>query len=677
MHHVASKLPLAMSIVLLAITSHFSRAESLDSLYDLTLEELLNVSTNVASNTEHSVLEQPSIISLVTRDQIIHSGARDLVDVMRMIPGFGFAHDTLGINSWGFRGIWGHEGKIMLIVDGAPHNDAAWGNLIFGRRFPVELIDKVEIIRGPGAAKFGNYAELAVVKVTTVGKQMNGGFADVNTRAMEGQFGSAEFTGAYGQTLPSGLGYSLSAHVKNARRTTRHFSSADGNLSTDQKNAPIDLIYLDGKVSYQDVTLSTLVEQFSFEHQESLLQIPTPETVIDQGYRRFHLGADYAAELTQLSDDLGDDISLNGKVLYQETLAHNAVVIQSPVYRPGSHYGIDTQRFIGSVDSSWQINEQDNLNVGMEYFRVKAIARSTGDFFFDPAQKTAGDSSDLLPTYYGDNNQLTFNQKSVFFQFESYNDWVNYTLGARWASHSATSKSVVVPRIGLAKSFGHFGIKLMYNEAFRTGDAEHLNLAVSQLDPEELKSHEVEFSYLADSGLYKINFFKTDIKQSIVFNSDAFTENSGAIASKGLEASYNTQGDGWTQELTISIYRGDQDSSPAQLAINKKEYLGFPTFKATWQLDYNLSDKTVLHPTIMFENEKYWRTELDNPSKDVKLDAVVLLNIFVTHQLSNKITLQAGVHDLFNDGYFFPQAYGQVLYPGDSRELSVSISYEF
>ena len=641
-----------------------------DSLSNLSLQSLLNISTDIASNIERPILEQPSIISVVSREQIIQSGARDLLDVMRMIPGFGFAHDTAGINSWGFRGIWGHEGKIMLIVDGAPHNDAAWGNLIFGRRFPVELIAKIEIIRGPGAAKFGNYAELAVVRITTIGEEMEGGFADVNVRKLEDHFGSAEFTAAYGETFDSGIGYSVSTHAKNARRTARHFSAFDGSLGTDQKQSPMDLIYFDSKLSYQDLTLSTLVEQFSFEHQESLLQVPDPETIIDQGYRRFHLGADYGTELNE-------DFSLNIKTLYQETLAHNMVVLQSPVYRPGSHYGIDTERFISSVDGSWQINEQANISVGMEYFDVTAIARSIGDYFVDPAQQTPGDSTELLPVYYNGGNRFSFNQKSVFFQYENYNDWVNYTLGARWASHSASSKAVVVPRIGLSKTFGDFGVKLMYSEAFRTGDAEHLNLAATQLDPEELKSSEIEFSYLADSGLYKINFFKMDINQSIVFNSEAFTENSGSIASTGLEASWNTTGDNWTQEINLSLYKGDKDASPAQLAINQEDYLGFPTFKATWQLNWQWSDKTVLHPTIMYENEKYWRTDLADSTKDVKLGAVVQLNIFVSHQLSDKITLQAGVHDLFNDGYDFPQAYGQIRYPGDSQELSLSVNYQF
>ncbi len=663
-----------LAVVSVIITAHLplAHAEEFDSLYSLSLEELLNVSTDIASNIERPISEQPSIISVIGRDQIIQSGARDLLDVMRMVPGFGFAHDTLGINSWGFRGIWGHEGKIMLIVDGAPHNDAAWGNLIFGRRFPVELIAKIEIIRGPGAAKFGNYAELAVVRVTTVGQEMNGGFTDVNARAMEDHFGSAEFTGAYGQTLDefSGLGYSISAHVKNARRTTSDFSSADGLLTTDQKQSPIDLIYVDGKLSYQDFTLSTLIEQFSFEHQESLLQIPVPDTVIDQGYRRFHFGVDYAAPLT-------DSFTLNVNSRYLETLAHNTVVIQSPRYRPGSHYGIDTERTITSVDGTWLLDSGANLNVGVEYFDVKAFARSTGDYFFDPAQETPGDSTNLVPTYYDGDDNFSFHQKSVFFQYENYTDWVNFTFGSRWASHSATTKSVLVPRVGFSKTIDGFGAKVMYSEAFRTGDAEHLNLAATELDPEELKSYELELSYLATSGLYKINFFKMDISDSIVFNSDAFTENSGQIGSTGLEASWDGQGKNWQQELNVSIYRGDKNASPAQLAKDQDSYLGFPTFKASWQLHYQWSENTTLNPTVIYENEKYWRSDQDDPSKDVKLDEVILVNLFITHHLSKNVTLQAGVHDLFNDGYSFPQAYGQVLYPGDNRELSLSVTLEF
>jgi outer membrane receptor for ferrienterochelin and colicin len=450
-----NRLPLVLPAIIACMANGVVRGEAFDSLFDLSLEELLNVTTDIASNTGRPILEQPSIISVVTRDQIIRSGARDLLDVMRMIPGFGFAHDTLGINSWGFRGIWGHEGKIMLLVDGAPHNDAAWGNLIFGRRFPVELIARIEVIRGPGAAKFGNYAEMAVVRITTLNEDLEGGFVDINIRNMENHFSGAEFTGAYGETLASGFDYSVSAHVKNVRRTMTDFTSADGSLRTDQKHSPMDLLYLDGNIRYSHFNLSTLLEQFSFEHQESLLQLPLPDTVIDQGYRRFHLGVDYDQALT-------DNLSIDGQILYQQTLAHNANVIKSPDYRPGSHYGIDTERLISNVDGTWQLSSDASINVGIEYFTVTAIARATGDFFFDPEHQLPGDSSDNAATYYGDSNRFKFNQKSVFFQYENYNDWVNYTLGARWASHSATSKAVVVPRFGLSKTINDFGIKLMY-----------------------------------------------------------------------------------------------------------------------------------------------------------------------------------------------------------------------
>lgn len=678
MKPTAYRLPFALSVVFASMLNSVAYAQDdVDVIGDISLQDLFNIDTDIASNTARSVTEQPSIISVVTREQIKNSGARDLIDVLRMVPGFGFVHDTVGINTWGFRGIYGHEGKIMLMIDGSPMNDAAWGNLQFGKHYPVELIDKIEIIRGPGAAKFGNYAELAMVRVTTVGKEMNGGFVDTNIRAFEDALGANEFTAAYGRETESGWGYSTALHVKNANRTVLPFENADGSISTLQDNSPTHTVWFDTKIAYNDLEFSTLIEKYDFVHSESFLNVPTPAMEMTQGYDRFDWGLDYNTELS-------DDWSVTASYLYQETMSHDMVVTESrdDDLEIGSHYRINTERDIISVDATYTIDENSSLNFGFELFEVDAQSLAIGEFFYAPVQDgIASDYSDLTDVWMQGDDTFNFEQKSAFFQYENYNDIVNFTIGARFADHSRSADKVTVPRIGLSKSWGDFGAKLMYSEAFRTGDSEHINLFAGSgdgdLKPEMLDSAEVEIHYLHESGMYTLNYFQMDVEDIIVFNTDGLTDNGGGISSSGFEASWLDKGDGFEQEVNLSYYKAADDSIESQLAYDNKSFLGFPSLKITWRLDYQMSEQTMISPSFMYESEKWWRANSGDPSQDVELDATFKLNIAVTHQLNDNFEVLFSVHDLLDDGYYFPQAYNQVNYPGDSREVSLSMQYSF
>lgn len=680
MKRSAYRIPFALSVVFASMLSGVAHAEDddVDVMGDMSLQDLFAIDTDIASNTSRSVTEQPSIISVVTREQIQNSGARDLVDILRMVPGFGVVHDAAGITSWGFRGIYGHEGKIMLMIDGKPMNDAAWGNIQLVKHYPVELIEKIEIIRGPGAAKFGNYAELAMVRVTTVGKEMNGGFVDTNIRTFDFEaLGSNELSAAYGQELESGWGYSTALHVKQGNRTILPFENADGSVSTDQDNSPTQSLWADTKISYNDFEFSMLYEKYHYEHSESLAQIPTPAMQGRNNYDRFDWQIDYGTEINE-------SWSVNANFLHQETMTHDLSVVRSSDndLMLGSHYKVDTERDILAVDANYMIDDNSSLSFGAEIFEVDAKALNVGEFFaFPELDGIPKDYSELVDVWFLGENTFNFEQKSAFFQYENYNDIVNFTVGVRFADHSRSSEKVTVPRIGLSKSWGDFGGKLMYSEAFRTGDAEHLSLfsgaPAEQLAPELLDSTEIEIHYLHETGMYTFNYFIMNIEDVIIFNTDALTENGGDIESSGFEASWVGKGAGYEQEVNISYYEAGADSLPTQLARSGDAFLGMPALKVTWRLDYELSEETTISPSVMYEGEKWWRADSADYSKDTELDATFKINLAVTHKLNDNFKVLLSIHDLLDEGYYFPQAYGQSNYPGDSRELSLSMEYTF
>jgi len=67
------------------------------------------------------------------------SGARDLTDILYMVPGYFVGADTEGVVGPGFRGLWGYEGKILLRIDGKEMNELLFSTIQLGNEFPVEL----------------------------------------------------------------------------------------------------------------------------------------------------------------------------------------------------------------------------------------------------------------------------------------------------------------------------------------------------------------------------------------------------------------------------------------------------------------------------------------------------------------------------------------------------------
>ena len=76
------------------------------------------VHSQVASFAITRLTDSPAVVTAVSAEEIRSSGARDLMDVLLLVPGFFFGVDVQGNIGPGFRGLWGVEGKILLLIDG-------------------------------------------------------------------------------------------------------------------------------------------------------------------------------------------------------------------------------------------------------------------------------------------------------------------------------------------------------------------------------------------------------------------------------------------------------------------------------------------------------------------------------------------------------------------------------
>ena len=171
------------------------------------LESLMKIEVVVAgSKRAQESRDVPSFVSVVSAAEIREHGYRTLADVLRTLPGFYVSNDRnysyIGVRGFSRPGDW--NSRVLLLLNGLRTNENLYDLAYIGEEFSVDvdLIDRVEVIRGPSSALYGSNAFFAVINVVTrAGSSLAG--TEVTTSAAS--FGTYSGRGSYGQTFANGL----------------------------------------------------------------------------------------------------------------------------------------------------------------------------------------------------------------------------------------------------------------------------------------------------------------------------------------------------------------------------------------------------------------------------------------------------------------------------------------
>jgi outer membrane receptor for ferrienterochelin and colicin len=185
---------------------------SIDTL-TMDLERLMNIEVVVAgSKREQQSRDVASFVSVVSAAEIREHGYRTLADVLRTLPGFYVTNDRnysyIGVRGFSRPGDW--NSRILLLLNGLRTNDNVYDLAYIGEEFSVDvdLIERVEVIRGPGSALYGSNALFAVINVVTKsGSSLAGG--EVSTSAAS--FGTHSGRASYGRSFANDLDLLVSA----------------------------------------------------------------------------------------------------------------------------------------------------------------------------------------------------------------------------------------------------------------------------------------------------------------------------------------------------------------------------------------------------------------------------------------------------------------------------------
>jgi outer membrane receptor for ferrienterochelin and colicin len=637
-------------------------AQSNSELDLFAADAVLKAETTVASIRPATVRETPGIVTIVGREEIVRSGARDLIDVLRNVPGFSFGVDVEGVVDLGFRGVWGHEGKILLMIDGQEMNEQLFGTLQLGRELPVDQIQAIEIIRGPGSALYGGNAELAVINVKTRGAtELQGAYGSATYAQSGHDFGERTLSLQYGQVYDKlgGLAVSVSGWFGQANRSEQPYNDLFG-ASTPMANGAsrIDPGYLNLAAEWKSLRLRFVYHNLDMKTVDGYGDAGAPVWV---SFISMMGSATYELKVN-------DQLRFVPEVQYKRQLPWRALDKSSVLF-----YDKTSDRLAGRLTAIYEPLPEVNIAAGGEVFRDRAWIND----------------SDLVggQTLFDGKPRVEYGTIALFSEATARTPIANLVAGARFEHHSLVGNSFV-PRLALTKIVAPFNFKLLYSQAFRAPAIE--NLALNPLlTPERTTVIEAEAGVQIAEGVYgSVNVFDQTIRDPIIYSADPATgtqiyQNFRRTGSRGVEAELRMRHRRGSLTLGYSYYTaGPKNQVDLYATPDPARLLAFPTHKLSARASINLDEHVSVDPSATWISGRYAATGTDSSGAPTFATASpqLMLNVFATaRDLGFKgLDLGLGIYNLLDvrDDYIQPYNSSHAPLPGPSREWVARLSYQ-
>ena len=432
-------------------------ATTTNSPTEISLAELVKMEIPVveaASKYKQKTTEAPSSVTIITAEEVKKFGHRTLADILASAPGLYVTYDR----SYSFLGVRGFNrgdfnSRVLLLVDGHRVNNSLSDGAFIGTEFilDTDLIDRVEIIRGPGSSLYGNNAFFGVINVITrKGREMSGLGGEVSGEAAS--FDSYKGRATYGQQFNNGLELLFSGTIYDSRGQSRLFYKEFN--TTNQNNGIAENADDDAfksffsSVAYRDFSL-----EGAFITREK--GNPTAQTVQDFGFNdpRLRTTDDRGYATLKYAHDFPEVVEVAAQVYYDR----HTLAAQFPFNNPINTLVSETQaaEWWGTdVQFTKRLADRHTLTMGGEYrsdFRQEQRQTSDNPIItpFDPRQTNRENYGIYLQGDFAVLTNLHFNAGARYDQYGDFDPAFN-------------------PRLALIYNpVGQAVFKALYGTAFR------------------------------------------------------------------------------------------------------------------------------------------------------------------------------------------------------------------
>lgn len=173
-----------------------------NSLATMSLQDLMNVEVTSVSKTGQKLSQTAAAIYVITQEDIRRSGAENIPDLLRVVPGMDVAQinaNTWAVSARGFN----HQfsDKLLVLIDGRAVYTPLLGGVNWDTQdLPLEDIDRIEVIRGPGATVWGANAVNGVINIVSKrAEDTQGGLISAGGGSEGRAFGTVRYGGTAGK----------------------------------------------------------------------------------------------------------------------------------------------------------------------------------------------------------------------------------------------------------------------------------------------------------------------------------------------------------------------------------------------------------------------------------------------------------------------------------------------
>ncbi|MBF0196409.1 MAG: TonB-dependent receptor plug domain-containing protein, partial [Planctomycetes bacterium] len=572
--------------------------------------------------------------------EIEKPGARDLMDIINLIPGFRFAGEVVEFVGLSSRGIWAAEGKILVLLDGVEMNETLYGYVPYGNHIPAEMIEQIEIIRGPGSAMYGGNSEMAVIKITSrnIDKKGTEVFVHGTLSTNDGELSYRRTGGLYHKSDDWNVSLFTSGFRGNRSNEMQEgIYGASYDMSSDSEISP-ELVNIG--CNYKDLNVRYIYDRYEYK-MRNYYSIKS-----DLREERFN------SELLLVDYDF--------KIKDIWTLVPKFTMKKHPTWQNWGdvvRYNTVGTRFTYNLTNKVKLKNDSLLVFGYEMYDDKGEA-------LDQATNSQPEGK-----YYFDNsNKVSHRNQSLFVQYETETKYGDLALGARYEDHSFAGEDFV-PRFALTRLWDSFHLKLLAAQAFRTPNIDNIMYnedlvkagSADTLVSEKTTTFEIEGGYLfSEKIMWTSNFFHVTIDDPIYYTYDGDGnggyDNGEAVSSFGLETELRVVPSWGDLKLRYGTYIADKQGVPTwRPGDDDDQNVGLPHHQIALDVTYNTSSRSSLNLNgfITTKSKSYGGK---GDSTLVDFDGETILNIYwqYTHK---KFKGGIGISDLLNTKEFIKPAY--------------------
>ena len=642
-----------------------------DQLKQLSFEELMAVKVGTvygASKHEQQITEAPSDVTIVTADEIQKSGYRTLAEIINSVRGFYTTSDG-AYNYIGTRGIYlpgNYGGEILVMIDGHRMNDAIFDQADSGTSFmvDVDLIDRVEVIRGPGSSLYGNNAFFAVINVITRRGR------DINGVEASGAYASYDtYTGrlSYGNRFKNGLEIAMSGTYLDSGGNNDlyfpEFSSINQGHAKQNGTSRAPGAFI--SISYEDLSFEA-----GFIQHKKIVSNGAYGTVFNDS-RDVLLDERAFADL-KMQHHFDNDWDLTTRIYYDHYRYNGDYPQSQYVYGNPLYPGLitmnsdrdDQESLGGEVQISKTLFQKHRVTVGAEYrhdFSLQQQNYDQGGTSYLNSNPTADTFGAYVQDEYAILHNLMLNAGVRYDWFSSFGDTLN-------------------PRVALIYSpCTNATLKAIYGQAFRAPNAFELYYVAPRyvsnehLKPETINSYELDYDQVLNPHLKLVSsLFYYEVDDLIAFGLDSHGDstfgNLAGATSKGGEIELDANwAKGWRARLSYTYADARATATGQRLSDSPEHLAKFNLTAPLWheKVFANLEILGMSDRSTVGGNEvgSYW---------------VANFTLF-SREIIKGLDLSASIYNIFDKQYGDPVGSDFVLdsVPQAGRQFRVKLTYHF